>query len=35
MKKLRRKTGMLVDWTCPRWVRELKQGSDPHVGAIV
>ena len=23
------------DWTCPQWVGELKQGSDPHMGAIV
>ena len=34
MKKLRRKTGMLVDWTCPRWVRELKQGLIPMSGPL-
>ena len=22
-------------WTCPQWVGELKQGSDPHIRAIV
>ena len=24
-----------MDWTCLRWVGELRQGSDPHIGAIV
>ena len=35
MKEQEGKTRELVDWTCPQQVGELKQGSDPHIWAIV
>ena len=34
-KELGGKTGMFLGWTCPWWVEELKQGSNPHIRAIV
>ena len=35
MKELGGKTGVLVGLDLPLLVGELKQGSDPHMGAIV
>ena len=35
MKELGGETGVLVAWTSPRRVGELKQGSNPHIKAVV
>ena len=35
MKEGREKEESEQDWTCTQWVKELKQGSDPHIRAIV
>ena len=35
MKELGGKTGVSVELDLPLWVGELKQESDPHIGAII